>query len=203
MCSWSSRKVNVMDTLEGCDYVTDFRAIIDKLSRALRECQAGHEDAPVLDFAWELINNWKGFGGRGNEQGDGMSGFVVKNFVYQGMRNVMHALGFARGASRMFFSGPNPCQLAAVYGQREFLTRGEQFAMYREISYGIESRTLSYGDASGDLKEVDFMVLQDNLCKTVEVFQTTTTGCCFGKARKEAVELYAGVPCSARRRGGT
>ena len=196
-------KSNVMDTLEGGDYVDDFRAIVDKLSQAVRDFQPGHEDAPVLDFAWERIKNWKGFGGRRNEQGGGMSGFVAKNVVYQGMRNVMHALGFARGASRMFVSGPNPCKLAAVYGQREFLSRAEQLAMYREISNGIESCKLSYGDASGDLKGVDFMVLQDNLCKTVEVLQTTTTGRCFGKARKKAVELYAGVPRGARRRSGT
>ena len=160
---------------------------------AIRDLDACTEDAPVLDFAWERIKNWKGFGGRRNEEGRGCSGFVAKNVVYQGIRNVMHALGFSRGASTKFVSGPNPCKLASVYFQQESVSRGEQLVMYREISSGLDSIELSYAGVAGDLKGVDFMILQDNLCKLVEVLQTTTTGRFFGKARDKSLEVYAGI----------
>ena len=186
-------KSNVMDTFEGGEYYSDFCEIVKKLSDAIRDLDACTEDAVVLDFAWERIKNWKGFGGRRNEEGRGCSGFVAKNVVYQGIRNVMHALGFSRGASTMFVSGPNPCKLASVYFQQESVSRGEQMVLYREISRGIDSIELSYAGVAGDLKGVDFMILQDNLCKLVEVLQTTTTGRFFGKARERSLEVYAGV----------
>ena len=34
------------------------------------------------------------------------------------------------------------------------------------------------------------MVLQDNLCKFVEVLQTLSTGCFCGKARAKALEMF-------------
>ena len=37
---------------------------------------------------------------------------------------------------------------------------------------------------------VDKMVLQDNLCKLVEVLMTTTTGRLYGKGRLKSLELY-------------
>ena len=36
-------------------------------------------DAPILDFCWARIKNWRGFGGRTNEEGGSVDGFVVKN----------------------------------------------------------------------------------------------------------------------------
>ena len=65
--------------------------------------------------------------------------------------------------------------------------------LYREISRGIDSIQLFYADVAGDLKGVDSMVLQDNLCKTVEVLQTTTTGRFFGKARLRSLKVYGGA----------
>ena len=93
----------------------------------------------------------------------------------------------------MFVSGPNPCKLASVYFQQESVSRREQMVLYREISRGIDSIEFFTADVAGDLRGVDFMVLQDNLCKTVEVLQTTTTGRFFGKARQRSLEVYAGV----------
>ena len=42
----------------------------------------------------------------------------------------------------------------------------------------------------GTLGVLDTMVLQDNLCKFVEVLQTLSTGCFFGKAHAEALEMF-------------
>ena len=98
----------------------------------------------------------------------------------------------------MFVSGPNPSKLASVYFQQESVSRGEQLVMYREISRGIDSYELLYDDVAGDLKGIDFMVLQDNLCKLVEVLQTTTTGRFFGKARQRSLEVYAAAQRQAR-----
>ncbi len=40
---------------------------------------------------------------------------------------------------------------------------------------GIDACVLQYGSVAGSLAAVGCVVLQDNLCKAVEVLQTTTT----------------------------
>ena len=41
------------------------------------------------------------------------------------------------------------------------------------------------------MRDVNRMVLQDNLCKAVEVIQTTSTGLFFGKGRASALLPFA------------
>ena len=113
-----------------------------------------------------------------------MKGFVAKNIVFQGLRNILRVWGLEGPATNRFVSGPNPCKLVAVAVQKPWCSRSEHQQFYENVLSGLRVVKFKYhgGDWVG-LEGVDSMVLQDNLCKLVEVLQTTFTGRLFGKGR--------------------
>lgn len=173
---------NVMDTFTGGVYHRDFEQAVlhfNALSGA-----AGIDDAAILDQVWDLIKGFKGFGGAGNCEGGNVKGFVAKNIVYQGLRNILHECGQKRAQSERFVSGPNPCKLVTVALQKRSCSRSEHKQFYKDVLVGLRGVRVQYG--TGELCDfcgVDVMILQDNLCKLVEVLQTTFTGLFFGKSR--------------------
>ena len=179
---------NVLDTFPGGEYQQAFEEVVRILQKALREATADTEDISVLDPVWTILKNWRGFGGKENEEGKAVRGFIAKNIVFQGLRNVLHVLGFRFGCTTVFVSGPNPVKLASVYHQCRHPRRGAQQGMYSDILDGIGSCALRYGSVVGHLRDVDSVTLQDNLCKAVEVLQTVTTGRLFGKGRLTALD---------------
>ena len=54
-----------MDTLPGGEYHESFEKCVAPahLSAAVRDRVSAPEDAPVLDFVWEELKDWCGFGG--------------------------------------------------------------------------------------------------------------------------------------------
>ena len=131
-----------------------------------------------------------GFGGAGNDEDGGVSGFIVKNIVFQGLHNVLHECGFTQSLTTSFASGPTQCKLASIWAQRPDAPRNVQVDMYSQILAGADTCALRYDNVVGTLGVLDTMVLQDNLCKFVEVLQTLSTGCFFGKAHAEALEMF-------------
>ena len=117
---------NVMDTFPGGIYEDSLKRTAARLHAEALRIGDRPEDAPALDFCWEEIRWWSGFGGKDNAPGGSVRGFVAKNIVFQGLRNVLHELGFARGRPETFVSGPNPCKLASVYWQCRSPAREQQ-----------------------------------------------------------------------------
>jgi len=181
---------NVLDTFDGGDYFQDFEEMVAFVQRSAAGASSGRVDAPVLDYCWDRVKNWCGFGGAGNEPGGNVDGFVAKNVVFQGLRNILHHYGFEHGAPEAFVSGPNPCKLACVYWQTPSPSREQQIAMYSAVLEGVDDCVVTYGAVSRRLHSVDAVVLQDNLCKAVEVLQTVTTGRFFGKARQSSLARF-------------
>ena len=78
----------------------------------------------------------------------------------------------------------NPCKLVTVALQKRSCSRSEHKQFYKDILVGLHGVRVQYG--TGELCHfcgVDVMILQDNLCKLVEVLQTTFTRLFFGKSR--------------------
>ncbi|CAK0859413.1 unnamed protein product [Prorocentrum cordatum] len=181
---------NVLDTFDGGDYCQDFEEMVAFVQRSAAGASSGRVDAPVLDYCWDRVKNWRGFGGAGNEPGGNVDGFVAKNVAFQGVRNILHHCGFEHGAPKAFVLGPNPCKLACVHWQTPSPSREQQVAMYSAVLEGVDDCVVAYGAVWRRLHSVDAVVLQDNLCKAVEVLQTVTTGRFFGKARKSSLARF-------------
>ena len=131
-----------------------------------------------------------GFGGLRNCVGGGVGRIILKNVVSQGLRNVLHALGFERSKTTKSCSGPNPRKLSSVRFQEPKPRRHLEHAFYEEVLHHADSCKLAYADAAGSLKDVDRMIEQDNLYKAVEGINTTTTGNLYGKQSQKALEIY-------------
>ena len=173
---------NIMDTFEGGLYHGSFEQAV-RLLCAVGDGR-GIGDASILDQVWDLLKGYKGFGGAENNAEGNVKGFVAKNIVFQGLRNILQVWGLERSATNRFVSGPNPCKLVAVALQKPWCSRSEHQQFYEDVLSGLRGVKLKYhgGDWVG-LEGVDSMVLQDNLCKLVEVLQSTFTGRLFGKGR--------------------
>ena len=173
---------NVMDTFPGCEYHKEFEQAVRKLNALGGYPGAG--DAQILDNIWDLIKGFQGYGGKGNDEHGNVKGFVAKNVVYQGLRNILHAWGTQRTATNRFVSGPNPCKLVVIGLQKRSCSRRDHKQFYKDVRAGLNEVQLQYGEGKVcGLQHVDNVVLQDNLCKLVEVLQTTFTGLFFGKSR--------------------
>ena len=190
---------NVLDTLPGRARHGRFEEAVGVLVAAFDDQRKPiNTDAVVLDQVWELFRNFVGFGGANNAEGGDSGGLILKNVVYQGLRNVLYGLGLERAATSKFCSGPNPRKLTCVYYQLRGPSRRDQLFFYERVLEGIGNCQLAYGSATSDLALVDRMVVQDNLCKLVEVLMTTSTGNFYGKARDSSLETY-GDPCVLRK----
>ena len=55
-----------MDTFAGGEYREAFQEVVEFLAHAVRTRTAESQDAPVLDFIWERVRKWNGFGGKWN-----------------------------------------------------------------------------------------------------------------------------------------
>ncbi|CAL1150500.1 unnamed protein product [Cladocopium goreaui] len=134
---------NVMDTFTGGVYHRDFEQAVlhfNALSGA-----AGIDDAAILDQVWDLIKGFKGFGGAGNCEGGNVKGFVAKNIVYQGLRNILHECGQKRAQSERFVSGLNPCKLVTVALQKRSCSRSEHKQFYKDVLVGLRGVRVQYG----------------------------------------------------------
>lgn len=168
-CLMLLARSNVLDTLPGGDYHTQFEDACSIVASA----DPLNGDGEVLDKVWDLWKGFQGYGGAQNLEGGNCKGFVAKNVVYQGLRNMLRALGFKHKNVSRFMSGPNPSKLASVYHQKHNPSRKEQQEMYDVICTGTSDCVLRYGPSQTDISGIDCMILQDNLCKVVEVLNTT------------------------------
>ena len=122
----------------------------------------------VFKSSDDLVKGFKGVGGAGNCEDGNVKGFVAKNIVYQGLRNILHECGQKRAQSERFISGPNPCKLVTVALQKRSCSRSEHKQFYKDVLVGLRGVRVQYG--TGELCDfcgVDVMILQDNLCKLV------------------------------------
>lgn len=114
---------NIMDTFEGGLYHGSFEQAA-RLLCAVRDGR-GIGDASILDQVWDLLKGYKGFGGAENNAEGNVKGFVAKNIVFQGLRNILRVWCLERSATNRFVSRPNPCKLVAVAVQKLWCSRSE------------------------------------------------------------------------------
>ena len=188
---------NVMDTFEGGQYHGEFEEMVHALSAVLYSRDEKTEDAEILHYCWNRVKNWRGFGGGHNDEDGDVKGFVAKNIVFQGLRNWLCEIGVRTGYVDVFVSGPNPVKLGAIFAGCQHPSRHQHLSMYKCILEDVEDCDLVYGSETGSLASTDLVLLQDSLCKAVEVFQTTTTGRFFGKARAAALRTYGTMKANA------
>ena len=196
----SEVRSNVMDTFEGGALQKNLEEVVSLLLTAFETMPDENTvqftpivdgDGPLLDACWIALQNIKGFGAiRNLPDNETCSGFILKNVVAQGLRCILRSLGVSPSPVSFFVSGPNPRKLVSLAMGVTHPTRAQQLKFYNHVLQTLQSCSVSYRSRDVQMGFLDNVIVQDFLCKNMEVLISGCTARLCGKGRQTLFPDY-------------